>query len=143
MRTCRRPSRRGFPRTARARSSRSCDGAALEALEAGAASADAAAQSAVDAWASEVSAAAAALGALGVVDEELAATVALALRKRQEVTLEGAAARAVAKRRANRRAADAQALLPPDASGSGAPLRRRAFREQQGADRGGGRPRAL
>ena len=90
--------------------------AALEALEAGAASADAAAQSAVDAWASEVSAAAAALGALGVVDEELAATVALALRKRQEVTLEGAAARAVAKRRSERRAADARALLPPDAS---------------------------
>ena len=63
-----------------------------------------------------MSAAAAALGALGVVDEELAATVALALRKRQEVTLEGAAARAVAKRRAERRAADARALLPPDAS---------------------------
>ena len=40
----------------------------------------------------------------------------LALRKRQEVTLEGAAARAVAKRRAERRAADARALLPPDAS---------------------------
>ena len=63
-----------------------------------------------------MAAAAAALGALGVVDEELAATVALALRKRQEVSLEGAAARAVAKRRAERRAADARALLPPDAS---------------------------
>ena len=43
------------------------------------------------------------IGALGVVDDELAATVALALRKRQEVTLEGAAARAVAKRRAKAR----------------------------------------
>ena len=90
--------------------------AALHGLEAGAASADAAASQAIAAWACEVSAAAAALAARGVVDEELAATVALALRKRQEMSLEGAATRAVARRRANRRAADARALLPPDAS---------------------------
>ena len=56
--------------------------AALEALEAGAASAGAAAQGAVDAWGLEVAAATAALGAFGVVDEELAATVCVEIKLR-------------------------------------------------------------
>ena len=78
--------------------------AALDALEAGAADAGAAARHAIDAWASEVAAAAAALESLGVIDAELAATVALFLRNRQEVSLEGAARRVVDRRRAAQRA---------------------------------------
>lgn len=78
--------------------------AALDALEAGAADAGAAARHAIDAWASEVAAAAAALESLGVIDAVLAATVALSLRKRQEVSLEGAARRVVDRLRAAQRA---------------------------------------
>ena len=64
-------------------------------------------------------AAAAALGALGVVDEELAATVARAA-ERQEVTLEGAAARAVPKRRIN----GGPRTAGPSAAGRVEPARR-------------------